>query len=130
MKQILIICLLIPSIAFCQSKQQDIYRYYFINGRPTGKFQIEVAPEKGILYSDIDSLVVSKREKNKKGVEEVEPKIYNTFSEFFNAMGAAGLEFVNYYKWNTAGGMTGMVVGRVDGDYFIFRKRIVTDNAQ
>ena len=101
-----------------------VYQYYFIEGRPTGKLQIEVWPEKNAVYPDIDSLVCGKREKNKTGVEEVTGKVYNSFTDFFNQLSRAGLEFVNYYKWNTAGGATGLLVGPVFSDYFIFRKRV------
>jgi hypothetical protein len=122
MKKILIVICILFAI---NATAQDTYQYYFVQGRPTGKLEVEVWPEKGIVYPDIDTLLVSKREKNKKGVEEIEGKKYESFSAFFNALATTGLEFVNYYKWNTAGGAAGVLGGRLEGDYFIFRKKVV-----
>ena len=124
MKKLLIVIALATLSA--KGFSQDIYQYYFIEGRPTGKMQIEVNPEKGTMYPDIDSLVVEKREVKKNGDETYVAKKYTTLSNFFNALAGAGLEFVNYYKWNTVGGGTAMISGTLYTDYFIFRKKVVS----
>lgn len=117
--------LIIAAVCKAQDKPKEVYSYYFIEASPTGKLGIEVAPEKGIVYQEIDSLLVTERTVSRKGVPEVVGKKYGSFSEFFNLMGKHGLEFVNHYKWNVVGGGTSILAGRMEVDYFMFRKKII-----
>src|SRR5690348_12482168 len=103
MKKILL-CLSI-FISFCAAAQTK-YQYYFIETRTTGKMGIELSPETGVTYSDIDTLIVASREVKKNGNTVITGKKYESYSAAFNALSAAGLEFVEFANLSTIGGAT------------------------
>ncbi len=118
------ICIVIALTISLSTAAQDRYQYYFIEIRTTGKAEIELAPENQVLYSDIDSLIVSSREKNKRGIEEVKGRKYDSYSAAFNRLSAAGLEFVQFTNLSSVGGATAALVGDIRVNYVIWRRKM------
>lgn len=102
----------------------DIYKYYFLMIKTTGKMGIEIEPEWGVTYEDIDSLIVESREARKKGGFDISGKKYDSYSAMFNALSAAGLEFVEFASLSTVGGSAKVLVGDLRLNYVIWRKKI------
>lgn len=120
MRKIITITLLLIGIS---SFAQDRYQYYFIEIRTTGKGEVELAPENQVVYPDIDSLLVSSRAKNKRGIEEVSGRKYASYSEAFNRLSREGLEFVQFANLSSFGGAASMLAGDIRVNYVIWRKR-------
>lgn len=125
--KILLFCILLLTTFSANCQSQPVlpkYQYYFIQMTPTSKVEIELAPEDNVYYADIDSLIVTKVEINKKGYRQVTGKKYDSFSAAFNALSGAGLEFVQFAYLNKVGGMTAVWVGESRIGYSIWRKQI------
>ena len=99
------------------------YQYYFLMISTTGKLGVLIEPEWGVNYPDIDSLIVSKREQRKKN-DVITGKKYESYSEAFNSLSNAGLEFVQFVNLSTVGGGTAMLVGDIRINYTMWRRRI------
>lgn len=120
-----IILLCIFTISASSIYSQDVFTYYFIEVRVTGKGDVEIAPEGEASYTDIADLIETKREKDKKGFERVTGKKYNNYSAAFNVLSKAGLEFVQFTNLPTVGGATSMFVGTsLPTNYMIWRKKV------
>lgn len=123
MKKLVLIGLLL----FTKAAQAQ-YLYYFLEIKTTGKAQVELAPEMGVTYDDIDTLIVSNRETKKNGAVVVTGKKYESYSAAFNSLSAAGLEFVQFANLSTIGGATAFIAGDIRINYTIWRRRILTSN--
>ncbi|MBI3137985.1 MAG: hypothetical protein HYZ15_05325 [Sphingobacteriales bacterium] len=121
MSKIISIALLLISIS---SIAQDKYQYYFIEMRNTGKGEVEVEPENQVVYDDIDSLLVTSREMNKRGIEEVKGRKYGSYTEVFNRLSREGLEFVQFANLGSFGGATAMLAGDIRINYLIWRRKV------
>lgn len=120
MKKLLVAILTI----ICVNVQaQTSYQYYFIEMRPTGKGEVEVAPELGVTYTDIDSLLVAGRETKKNGAVIVTGKKYDSYSALFNRLSREGLEFVQMAGLSSFGGAAAMLATDLKVNYLIWRKR-------
>lgn len=120
MKRIIFILLILISL---DAAAQNTYKYYFIEIRPTGKGEIEVAPENGVNYPDIDTLLVASRETKKNGGVIVTGRRYNSYSDVFNRLSTEGLEFVQLASLSSFGGATAMLATDLKVNYVIWRKR-------
>lgn len=120
MKRMLIILLISLSV---KATAQNSYQYYFIEVRPTGKGDVEVLPEHGVTYPDIDSLLVASRETKKNGAVITTGKKYASYTEVFNRLTAQGLEFVQFANLSSFGGATAMLATDMKVNYVIWRKR-------
>jgi hypothetical protein len=97
---------------------QPVYKYYFIETRMTNKGEVELNSEKGTRYVGIDSIVNTEWGKK-------DNKHFGSYSEAFNALSDAGLEFVQFYDLASIGGASKSLIGddlRVH--YALWRKRI------
>jgi len=117
-----IIIILFP--IFSMAQKSLIYKYYFLEIRPTGRGEVEITPEMQVKYEDIDTLIVLKREMRKNGYENITGKKYSSYSSAFNILSNAGLEFVQFVYLPTYGGATGMLVSEMRINYIMWRKRI------
>jgi hypothetical protein len=119
-KTLLILSILLVSTQIFAQK----YTYYFITINPTSKGEVEVTPELGVVYSDIDTFLVAKRETKKNGAVEVTGKRYNSYSAFFNSMSMHGIEFVQFANLQEYGGATRMIAGDIRSNYTIWRRKV------
>lgn len=119
---IISLCLLIGKLSY--SQDAPVYTYYFLEIRTTGKAEVEITPEMGVKYPDIDSLIVSKREPKKNGGENITGVKYPSYSDAFNKLSSAGLEFVQFANLSTFGGGTAMLAGDLRINYIVWRKRV------
>lgn len=117
-----IICIISLFISLQLAAQE--YQYYFIELRTTGKAEVELSPEMGVTYSDIDSLIVSSREVKKNGVIMVTGRKYASYSAAFNRLSREGLEFVQFANLSTVGGGTAFIAGDIRINYTVWRKKI------
>lgn len=74
------------------------------------------------MYADIDSLVCARSTDNR-GKEIVKERKYGDYSEVFNKLSAAGLEFVQFANLPTIGGGTALIGGEIRMNYMVWRKR-------
>lgn len=118
MKKLIFILLII----FAKGASAQSYQYYFIEIRATGKGDVEVQPELGVNYPDIDTLLVASRETKKNGAVIVTGKKYGSYSEVFNKLSATGLEFVQFSNLPTFGGATGAMLSDLRSNYAIWRR--------
>ena len=121
MKKIIVLLSLFMAVT---AAAQTKYQYYFLEMRTTSKAEVEVTPEMGVKYADIDTMIVSKRETKKNGAEVVTGKKYNSYSAAFNTLSAAGLEFVQFASLSTFGGSAAMLAGDIRINYMIWRKKV------
>lgn len=118
-------CIIFLLLAFsCIKANGQVYKYYFLEFRATGKLEVEIKPEDDAEYSDIESLIVSKRDTSKNGRVNIVGKKYKSFSNAFNALSASGLEFKEFVTLNIVGGATGILAGPLPVNYMIWRKKI------
>lgn len=110
-------------VFLCIKANSQVYKYYFIEINTTSKAEVELSPEWGYKYEDIDSLVC-KREIKSNGKEDYKGKKYKSYSEAFNALSAAGLEFVQFASLSTVGGATRLIAGDIKVGYTIWRKKL------
>jgi hypothetical protein len=118
MKAFIILCFL----ACATAATAQTYKYYFIEIRATGKAEIALKPEGNIVYSDIDSLVCERSTDNR-GKEQVKEKRYSSYSEAFNKLSSAGLEFFQFANLPTFGGGTAIIAGEMRANYMVWRRR-------
>lgn len=78
---------------------------------------VQITPEVGVTYEDIDTLIVEKR----KG-QNVTGKKYESYSEAFNSLSSAGLEFVQFVNLSTIGGATSFI-SDLKTNFILWRKR-------
>ena len=116
--------LTLAGIFFTTNISAQTFQYYFLEIRTTGKAEVEITPESGVKYDDIDTLIVSKREPGKKGIDIVTGKKYESYSSAFNRLSRAGLEFVQFANLSTFGGGTALLAGDIRINYIIWRKKI------
>jgi hypothetical protein len=117
MKKLLLITGLVLSFSsFCQTG----YKYYFFTVRPTGNAKVELTG----LYPETDSLLLEKIEVNRKGDTTYVFKKFDNYSTAFDALSAAGLEYVEFRSLPAIGGFTKMLVGDVRVDWIIWRRRL------
>lgn len=121
MHKLFIVFLLISNFSYGQT-----YKYYFFEVRPTGKAEVAIKPEGNTVYADVDSLVCERSTDNR-GKEHVKEKRYAGYSEAFNGLSGAGLEFVQFTNLPTVGGATQILAGEIRANYMVWRRR-VTDN--
>lgn len=98
-----------------------VVQYFFIEIRATGKMEVELQPEQGVI-SDIDSLLVASRETKKNGAVIVTGKKYESYTSAFNSLASAGLEFVQMANVSTVGGATAALVGDLRTNYMIWKR--------
>jgi hypothetical protein len=98
------------------------YRYYFFEVRATGKAEIAIKPESNTVYPDIDSLVCE-RLTDSRGKEQVKEKKYGSYSEAFNRLSAAGLEFFQFANLPTVGGGAAIIAGELRANYMVWRRK-------
>lgn len=121
MKKIFIaICIIISAAASAQTS----YKYYFLEIRTTGKAEVEITPEMGVTYEDIDSIIVKSREIKKNGAVIITGVKYPSYSAAFNKLSSVGLEFVQFANLSTFGGATAFISGDIRINYVIWRKAI------
>lgn len=111
-------------ISVCAFFAQAQYKYYFFQIKITGKSEVQLIPEREILYPDIESLIIEKRDTSKKGTETVTAIRFQSYSEAFNKLSAAGLEFVQFTNLPTVGAGTAFLAGDMRVNYIIWRKKI------
>jgi len=121
-KLIIVVAILLSFNSFSQK-----YNYYFLEIRSTGNVGIALKPQPECIYSDIDSLIVEKRTYDKHGVESISERKYKNYSEAFNALSKAGLEFVQFANLPTVGGATVYLVGEGRNNFVIFRKKLSSE---
>ncbi len=119
-KIITLLCLLAVLKSGAQNTQP--VQYYFIEVRPTGKLEVELQPEMGTTYADIDSLLVATRETKKNGAIIITGKKYSSYSAAFNTLAGAGLQFVQFANLPTSGGATAALVGDLRITYMVWKK--------
>lgn len=117
MYKLFIVFLLISNFSYGQT-----YKYYFFEVRPTGKAEVAIKPEGNTLYADVDSLVCE-RSTDSRGKELVKEKKYGSYSEAFNKLSSAGLEFFQFANLPTFGGATQILAGEIRANYMVWRRK-------
>jgi hypothetical protein len=118
MKQFFIFLLVLSA----KVSQGQTYRYYFLEVRATGKMEIAVKPEFDAQYPDIDSLVCVRTTDNR-GKEIMKERKYLSYSDMFNKLSAAGLEFVQFAWLPTVGGGAQLIGGEMRVNYIVWRRK-------
>ena len=118
----LLVVMFICDSQIANAQDAPQYKYYFLMIRATGKAEVEISPEMGVEYPDIEPLIVGKKEQKKKG-ESITGKKYESYSDAFNVLSATGLEFVQFVTLPSVGGMTIFVAGDMKLSYTMWRKR-------
>lgn len=99
MKTILLAIILVLFIGVsAHSQTKQVYQYYFFMIQDAKN--VVIMPDKEMVYPDIDSLIIEKREPKK-----VTYRQFKSQTEAFNVLASKGLEFVQYVSNNTLFGV-------------------------